>query len=114
MSSVAHCYPGKDEKGRNRKPPLFCAQIWLKRELEVVEARMYIVIGSLAAKYFYPDRRFDDLVFSDNLTIRGKPAIVLPHPSPLNKYWLGRNPQFETQRIPKIQEIVKQVLKTTF
>ncbi len=109
MSSVSHCYPGKTAKGANRKPARFCADIWLKREMELVETQIYIIIGAIATAYFFREG-FDSLVFRDDLRLNDKPVYVLPHPSPLNRFWLERNPEFETERVPQIRAMIRNLL----
>lgn len=108
LTSLAHCYPGKLPKGGDRPPPKVCAR-WLDRELDCVRTGLYIVIGSRAARHLFPDAAFVDLVFHDQ-SLRGKPALVLPHPSPLNRYWMRRYPDFETVRVPAVRDRVHAAL----
>lgn len=109
ITSTAHCYPGKNPKGGDKRPPKCCAPLWLSQEVELVQNRLYILIGGAAASCFFPKQRLTDLVFQD-LTINGKPAFVLPHPSPLNVKWLRDYPQFQSRRILEVAEAVHQVL----
>ena len=111
VTSIAHCYPGKTEKGTDRRPPLRCARLWLDKELEIVQNEIFIIIGSVAAKYFFPDADFTELVFYQSLMLRGKPAIVLPHPSPTNWRWLRAHPEFETERLPQVREIIMRLAR---
>lgn len=108
--SMAHCYPGKASKGGDRHPPKICSKTWLRREMELVENEIYIIIGGIAAKYFFPDEKISDLAFEDK-TINGKPAYILPHPSPLNMKWFKDYPEFEAQRLPIIRKEVHRYIK---
>jgi uracil-DNA glycosylase family 4 len=108
-ASMAHCYPGKAKGGGDIKPPRICAGLWLKRELELVDNEIYIIVGGYAASFFFPKEKMSDLVFSDK-RICGKPAFILPHPSPINVKWFKDNPQFEEERIPVVREAVHRVL----
>lgn len=107
--STAHCFPGKAPGGGDRRPPKHCAERWLKQEVELVRNEIYILVGGVAAELFFPDKKLTDLVFEDQ-TINGRPAYILPHPSPLNVKWFKDHPQFEQQRMPYIAEVVHRVL----
>ncbi len=49
------------------------------------------------------------LAFEDK-QINGKPAYILPHPSPLNMKWFKDYPQFTEKRIFEIQKEVHKVI----
>lgn len=110
ITALSHCFPGKNTKGGDNPPPLACAKKWLKQELDLVQNKLYIIIGAKAAKFLYPNRDFVELVFSSN-SINDKPAIVLPHPSPLNIKWFKDHPKFEEKRLPEVRELISNVLK---
>ena len=107
--ALAHCYPGKDKNGNDRVPPKICYEKWIKKELEYINNELYIIIGAKAAKVFFPDENFNDLIFEDNY-INGKLTIVLPHPSPLNMKWFKDHPEFMKNRIFEITKIIKRIL----
>ncbi|MCS7464945.1 uracil-DNA glycosylase family protein [Paenibacillus doosanensis] len=109
ITALSHCFPGKNAKGGDNPPPLACARKWLRKELEAVNNELFVIIGSKAAKFLFPNESFDGLVFKNN-TLNDKPAIVLPHPSPLNRKWFKDHPLFEEKRLPEIREIVRKVL----
>jgi uracil-DNA glycosylase family 4 len=108
--SLAHCYPGKSKNKGDNLPPKICAETWLNKELELVNNKIYILVGALAAKHFFPKEKFDDLVFKDNL-LNKKLAYVLPHPSPLNIKWFIDHPNFEKERIVEVRNVIKKVLQ---
>lgn len=109
ITSLAHCYPGKDSHGNDRMPPKICYDTWVKNEIKYVKNKLYIIIGSKAAKVFFPDENFNDLVFKNNY-INEKLAIVLPHPSPLNKKWFKDHPNFMEKRVIEVRCIINDVL----
>ncbi|MFT6557944.1 MAG: uracil-DNA glycosylase [Sneathiella sp.] len=37
-------------------------------------------------------------------------TVVLPHPSPRNNIWLKRNPWFEVDVIPKLQDRIQKLI----
>jgi uracil-DNA glycosylase family 4 len=110
ITSLAHCYPGKDKNGNDRLPPKICFEKWVKRELELIDNKLYVIIGAKAAKAFFPNENFSDLIFKNN-KLNGKLAIVLPHPSPLNVKWFKDNPDFLNHRMKEIRKIVNNVLE---
>lgn len=109
IASMAHCYPGKAPGQGDRRPPKICAQQWLFKEMPLVENEIYIIIGSYAAEMLFPGERITALAFEDR-QLNGKPAYILPHPSPLNMKWFKDYPQFEKVRIPLIQKEVHKIL----
>ncbi len=110
ITAIAHCYPGKSPNGGDRLPPKSCAKLWMQKEIELVNNEIFILIGGKAASFFFPNHNFTTLIFNDN-TIHGKPAYVLPHPSPLNVKWFKDNPEFLKTRIEQIEKAVHEVLR---
>lgn len=111
VTSIGRCYPGKAKTTGDNPPVYDCAKIFLKRELEIIEPQIYIIIGGYAAKYFFKDKDLDYLVFHDH-TYKGKPLYVLPHPSPLNRKWLKDHPQFENERMVEIRNVIKKYIES--
>lgn len=109
ITSIGHCYPGKAKCQGDKKPPKQCADTWLKKEMDVVQNKIYVIIGAIAASYLFPEMEFDTLVFN-NQQLNGKLTFVLPHPSPLNCRWLHNHPAFEEERMPYIRDVVKSLL----
>ena len=109
ITSLAHCYPGKDKNGNDKKPPKCCFKKWILKELDLINNEIYIIIGALACKRFFPDEKFEDLVFKNNY-LNGKLTIVLPHPSPLNRRWIKNHPLFLNKRIFEVRKIIKDTI----
>ncbi|MDR0508945.1 MAG: uracil-DNA glycosylase family protein [Candidatus Methanoplasma sp.] len=109
ITSVGHCYPGKSKNKGDNPPPKICAQKWLSREIDMVRNKMFILVGKAAADFFFPKSDFTDLVFSDH-TIKGRPAYVIPHPSPLNVRWFKEHPEFEKERIVEIRDTLHDLI----
>ena len=111
IGMMAHCYPGKKAGGRgDNPPPKRCAKLWLENELPLVENELYIIIGSYAAKYFFPKEKLTDLIFQDKY-LNGKLTYVIPHPSPLNFRFFAKHPEFQATRIKEIRQKIKEVLR---
>lgn len=110
IGAIAHCYPGKDKNGNDKKPPTCCFKKWVNEELKILDNKIYIIIGASAAKLFFPNESYEELIFKNN-TWNNKLTIVLPHPSPLNKKWLKDHPKFMEKRIFEVRKIISDVLK---
>lgn len=110
FTAVGMYFPGKDIKGGDKKPSLGLARKWLYRELSYLSPKLYLVLGKVAADFFFPSRNFTNLVFSDQ-EINGIKAFVLPHPSPVNIKWFKDHPEFESFRLPLIREYIYSVLE---
>ncbi len=109
MTMIAHCYPGKDKRGQDRRPPLVCAEKWLHRELSFLNNEIYIMVGRVAARFLYPGKDFDFLVLN-NQELNGRPAYALPHPSPLNIKWFKDHPEFYRSRLPAVRKVVQDIV----
>ena len=110
FTTVGMYFPGKDKKGGDKKPSFKIAEKWLTEELSYLNPEIYLVLGGLAANFFFPRKKLSDLVFS-NQEINGKLAFVLPHPSPINIKWFKDNPQFEEERILIIRNKISAILR---
>ena len=112
ITAISHCFPGKGKKGGDLKPPVVCADKWLFKELALVNNSIYIIVGKYAADYLFPGEKFRDLVFGDR-KLNGKPAYILPHPSPLNIKWLKDNPEFLDKKMPVIRHAINEAINKT-
>lgn len=110
IGALAHCYPGKDKNGNDRQPPKCCFDMWIEKELKLLDNEIYIIIGAKAAKMFFPNENYEDLIFKNNYW-NNKVTIVLPHPSPLNKKWIKDHPEFLDKRVFEIRKIINNVIK---
>jgi uracil-DNA glycosylase len=107
---MGFCYPGKAKSG-DLPPRPECAPQWhevLLRMMPQVQLRIYI--GQYAQRYYLGKRRHVKLTE----TVRafrsyGPSELPLPHPSPLNNRWISRNPWFEEEVVPYLQERVRAI-----
>lgn len=109
---MGFCYPGRG-KGGDLPPRVECAPQWHKPLLsEMLNLELVILIGMYAQKYYLKDlakRTLTETV--ENYQEYLPKHFVLPHPSPRNRFWLGKNPWFEKKVIPKLQKQVSKILK---
>lgn len=104
-------YPGKGTHG-DLPPRLDFARKWHPRLLaQMPNVRLTILVGSYAQKYYLDRRAKQNLT----ATVADFNAFLpdyfpLVHPSPLNIGWRKHNPWFESDVVPVLQTIVKEVL----
>ena len=109
ITALSHCYPGKTKKGNDRLPPMHCAKKWLPKEMKIVNNKVYVIIGSRAAHFLFPEEDYNKLIFKNNY-LNNKLTIVLPHPSPLNIKWFKDHPEFYNKRLKEVRKIIRKVL----
>jgi uracil-DNA glycosylase family 4 len=111
IGAVGRCFPGNTGKkgGGDLPPSPICAPLYLDKEVELLQPQLYLMVGGHSARHFFGKKKLNELVF-DALDYRGKPAFVLPHPSPLNMKWFKDHPQFEEEVLPSLQATVQAAL----
>ncbi len=109
FTAIGMYYPGKSKNGGDKRPSHRIANKWLKEELTYLDPKLFLIIGGVAANFFFPDKTLTELVFV-NKKINNKPTFVLPHPSPINIKWFKDNPEFEKERIKNIRNKIQEIL----
>lgn len=74
--------------------------------------QLVILIGMYSQKYYLKEkakRTLTETVAEYKTYLPN--YFPLPHPSPRNRFWLTKNPWFEKEVIPELQEKVSQILK---
>jgi uracil-DNA glycosylase len=112
LMPMGFCYPGKG-KGGDLPPRPECAVAWHHKLLDKMpNVKLTLLIGQYAQKHYLGEN------FKPTLTENVKnfgdylPSYLpLVHPSPRNRIWQKKNPWFETEVVPKLQKIVKDVLR---
>ncbi|TYP75207.1 uracil-DNA glycosylase family protein [Aquimarina intermedia] len=107
---MAFCYPGKATVG-DLPPRPECAPLWHQQVLSKLRTTpLKILIGKYAQDYYLRDTR--------TLTERVKNIgsylpnyLPLPHPSPINRFWMQKNPWFEEDTIPFLQSKIRAMLE---
>lgn len=109
---MGFCYPGTGRSGDLPPRPEW-AEAWrgaLLARLRGLE--LTVVLGQYALAY-HVGRRKEPLTETVRAWRTFWPRLVpMPHPSPRNNLWLRRNPWFEAELVPELQERVRQVLRT--
>lgn len=110
---MGFCYPGSAQSG-DKPPRPECAPLWHERVLaELSLDRLDIIIGAYAQKRYITDRKKTLTETVANWSTYLPTQVVLPHPSPRNQHWLRKNPWFESETVPAVQERVSEFLAGT-
>lgn len=111
---MAFCYPGKGKTG-DLPPRPECAQHWHQRVLSLLpNIQLTLLIGKYAQDHFLKTKAKQTLTETVKAWNEFLPDYLpLPHPSPQNQFWLRRNPWFEADVVPFLQESIPKFLKQT-
>ncbi len=109
FTAVSLAFPGRNHCGADMKPSIQSAKIWLNRELYLLRPEIFIIVGSVPAGFFYPGIPFKDLISRDQ-TLLERMTVVLPHPSPRNRFWLNHNEELIGLRLMTIRHYVHQAI----
>lgn len=109
---TAFCYPGKGKSG-DLPPRKECAPKWHKPLFDkMLNVEMVILIGMYAQNYYLKEKAKRTLTETVNHYPEYLPHyFVLPHPSPRNRFWLTKNPWFESEVIPVLQHKISKILQ---
>lgn len=104
---MGFCYPGKGASG-DLPPRPECAPLWHKPiEEQLPKAQVKILIGNYAQKYYLGKSAKNNLTETVKHFEEYLPHyIVLPHPSPRNRFWFSKNPWFKDSVLPILKEKV--------
>jgi uracil-DNA glycosylase len=111
---MGFCYPGKGRTG-DLPPRPECKDIWHASVLGYLKnIRLRLIVGRYALDYYLPQLQSSTLTETVRSWRSFYPGMVpLPHPSPRNTLWLKRNPWFEKDVLPALQQRVGEVLATS-
>ncbi len=109
---MGFCYPGKGKSG-DLPPRPECAPLWHERLMHSLpNLELIILIGMYAQGYYLKKEAKKTLTETVKNYKSYQPTnFPLPHPSPRNRFWLTKNPWFERDVIPELQEKVAKTLK---
>jgi len=111
---MGFCYPGKAKSG-DKGPSKLCAPKWHQSLIDTMhQTKLILLIGAYAQNYYLSGTEF--YRNHANLTERVKNTqsapsnfICLPHPSPRNQIWLKKNPWFNLETLPYLQQRLRQL-----
>ncbi len=107
---MGFCYPGKGKSG-DLPPRKECAPLWHERLFKAMpHLELVLLIGSYSQAYYLGNKKKKTLTETvKNFRTYLPEYLPLPHPSPRNNIWLRKNPWFEDEVLPFLQEKVKEV-----
>ena len=110
---MGFCYPGKGKSG-DLPPRPECALHWHQNLLaQLPDIRLTLLIGKYAQDYFLGKSAKANLTETVSSWHEYLPKYMpMPHPSPLNHFWLRRNPWFEQEAVPVLQTLIKDLFKS--
>ncbi|EAT10977.1 uracil-DNA glycosylase family protein [Bermanella marisrubri] len=131
LMPMAFCYPGKGKSG-DLPPPPICHQTWHKRLLDHMQKiQLVVLLGQYSQRHYLTQatdfpwlkpsesercqklyKQYNNLAdrVANQSTSLPESIMALPHPSPRNQLWLKKNPWFEQQVIPILQQRVIKAL----
>lgn len=109
---MGFCYPGKGKTG-DLPPRKECEPVWRRPILQQLpNIELTLVIGQYAQAYHLGANHDSVTINVQNWQDYWPDILPLPHPSPRNIFWFKRNPWFEEELIPILQQRVKDVLSS--
>ena len=103
-------YPGKGKAG-DLPPRKGFAEKWHPQILaDLPNIELTILIGQYAQKYYLPENTLNVTETVQNYAKFLPHFLPLVHPSPRNQLWLAKNPWFEQEVVPRLQQRVKEIL----
>lgn len=108
---MGFCFPGTGKSG-DLPPRPECAPQWHQPLLNLMpNIELTLLFGQYAqAAYLGKARKRTLTETVKNWQSYGPNFIPLPHPSPRNQIWLRKNPWFEAEVVPFLQQRVKKTL----
>lgn len=111
IAPMGFCYPGKGESG-DLPPSPECAPTWHEQLLSMLPAvQCTLLIGTYAQNYYANSAHRTLTERVENWRSFAPNTFMLPHPSPRNLAWFQRNPWFNRDVIPALQEQISTVLQ---
>ena len=118
---MGFCFPGYDANKGDLPPRPECRLTWHDAVFAAMpQVELIFAIGTHAMRYHMarlgyavnPKAGMAELVLEQGeMWSPGKPRLLpLPHPSWRNTAWLNRNPQFESAILPRVRQLVRELM----
>lgn len=107
---MGFCYPGKAKTG-DLPPRKECAPLW--HDLiwkQFKDVKLIILIGKYAQDQYLEKSKKNLTENVAKYKDFSPKYFPLPHPSPVNRFWLTKNPWFEKEIITELENQVKKIL----
>lgn len=102
------CYPGKAQTG-DLPPRKECAPLWHHLVWEQMKnVKLTLLIGKYSQDSYLKENGKKNLTQNVRNFQEFLPQYFpLPHPSPVNHFWMRKNPWFKEEVLPELTNIVK-------
>jgi len=109
---MGFCYPGRLERGGDKPPRPECAPAWHAKILAALpNIELTLLVGMYAQKYYLAAENKKTLTETVRHWQQFGPAIMpTPHPSWRTTAWLKKNPWFESELLPVLQQNIRNLL----
>ncbi|WP_299318011.1 uracil-DNA glycosylase family protein [uncultured Maribacter sp.] len=109
---MGFCYPGKGKTGdlppRKECAPLWHSQVWDQFK----NVQLILLIGKYSQDQYLGKQAKKNLTENVLHYKEYLPKFfLLPHPSPVNHFWRGKNPWFEDEVVGELQKLVAKILE---
>jgi uracil-DNA glycosylase len=110
---MGFCYPGKGKSG-DLPPRPECAPTWHEQVLAFLpNIQCTLLIGQHAQNQYSESAEKTLTQRVQTWREYAPKQYLLPHPSPRNQLWLSRNPWFESETVPAIQQTIRSISPQT-
>lgn len=109
---MGFCFPGTGKSG-DLPPRKECAPQWHQPLLRLMpNIELTLLFGQYAQAEYLGKQRYRTLTETvQNWKNYLPDYLPLPHPSPRNQFWLRKNPWFEEEIVPFLQQKIADILK---
>jgi len=108
---MGFCFPGTGKSG-DLPPRPECARVWRNQLLgHLCHLDVILVVGQYAQSYHMKAEQSSLTETVRRWRFYWPKIVPLPHPSPRNNIWLGRNPWFENELLPMLKWRVSKALE---
>lgn len=108
---MAFCFPGYDAKGADLPPPPLCAATWRAQVMAALpDLSLVLAVGGAAQRWHIGPGTVTATV-ADWRSHAAHGVWPLPHPSWRNTGWIKRNPWFEAELVPALQQTLRAVME---
>jgi len=109
---MGFCYPGRFPRGGDRPPRPECAPAWHAQVRALMpKVELTLLVGAYAQAYYLEDKGPGTMTETVRQWQVFLPRFLpTPHPSWRTTGWLKRNPWFERDLIPELQNRVRHIL----
>lgn len=112
---MGFCFPGYDKHGGDLPPRRECRETWHDAVFGAMpQIELRLLIGGAAQKYHLGrdcGKSVTETVRNWRCHVEKRACMPMPHPSWRNTGWLRKNPWFEKDLLPVLQELIQEKIR---